>query len=120
VFADFHPAGEGTALPVDRESANRRDNVHADEYREDLHMARITWVEESEATGEAASAYQFYMQLRGRDFVPDILKCFSLRTDFFREVIRFSDTVHFSEGHLSRRVKEMIATYVSVLNRCPY
>jgi hypothetical protein len=32
----------------------------------------------------------------------------------------FSTTVHFSEGHLTRRVKEMIASYVSALNQCPY
>lgn len=83
-------------------------------------MPRIQWVEEAAATGDVAEAYQHYMQLRQRDFVPDILKCFSARPDFFRQVIEFSDTVHFSEGHLSRRIKEMIATYVSALNRCPY
>ncbi len=83
-------------------------------------MARIRWIEEAEATGDAAAAYREYMQLRGRDYVPDILKCFSLRPDFLRQVIAFSDTVHFSDGHLTRRVKEMIATYVSALNRCPY
>jgi alkylhydroperoxidase/carboxymuconolactone decarboxylase family protein YurZ len=52
--------------------------------------------------------------------VPGILKCFGARPDFLREVMRFSNTVHFSEGHLSRRYKEMIASYVSYLNRCPY
>jgi len=31
-----------------------------------------------------------------------------------------NDSIHFSDGHLSRRTKEMIATYVSSLNRCPY
>jgi Carboxymuconolactone decarboxylase family len=83
-------------------------------------MARIRWVEEKEATGDAAAAYADYMKLRGRDYVADILKCFSLRPDFFRQVISFSDTVHFSEGHLTYRTKEMIATFVSGLNRCPY
>ena len=83
-------------------------------------MPRIHWVEESAATGEAAAAYQHYMHLRQRDYIPDILKCFSLRPDFFRQVIEFSDTVHFSDGHLTQRTKEMIATYVSALNHCPY
>jgi hypothetical protein len=77
-------------------------------------------VEEKAATGEAAAAYGDYMRLRGRDYVPDILKCFSLRPDFLRQVISFSDTVHFSDGHLDRRTKEMIATFVSGLNHCPY
>ena len=83
-------------------------------------MPQINWVEEKDATGDVAAAYDHYMKLRQRNFVPDILKCFSARPDFFRQVIDFSDTVHFSEGHLTRRVKEMIATYVSALNRCPY
>jgi amino acid transporter len=40
--------------------------------------------------------------------------------DFLRQVVEFSNTIHFSEGHLSRRHKEMLASYVSYLNRCPY
>lgn len=83
-------------------------------------MVRIDWVEEKEATGEAAEVYQEYMRRTGRDFVPQILKCFSQRPDFLRQVIQFSTTVHFTDGHLPRRLKEMIATYVSGLNRCPY
>jgi hypothetical protein len=42
------------------------------------------------------------------------------RADFLRRVIEFGNTVHFSEGHISRRYKELIASYVSYLNRCPY
>ncbi len=83
-------------------------------------MARIRWVDESEARGDIANVYGDYMRGRGREFVPDILKCFSLRPDFLRQVIAFSETVHFSDGHLERRTKEMIATYVSGLNQCPY
>jgi hypothetical protein len=60
------------------------------------------------------------MSATGRNFIPGILKCFSLRPDFLRQVMAFSNTVHFSEGHLTRGQKEMIATYVSGLNRCPY
>jgi len=83
-------------------------------------MARIEWHEEGSATGEAAEVYREYMERTGRDFMPQILKCFSARPDFLRQVIDFSYTVHFSDGHLPRRLKEMIATYVSGLNRCPY
>jgi hypothetical protein len=83
-------------------------------------MPRIHWVEESEATGELAETYRQLMEARGRDFVPHILKCFSARPDFLRQVVDFSNTVHFSEGHLSRRIKEQIATLVSGINRCPY
>jgi hypothetical protein len=83
-------------------------------------MPRINWVEEKEATGEAAAFYQEYMQRSGREFVAQILKCFSARPDFMRQVMEFSTTVHFTDGHLPRGTKEMIATYVSGLNRCPY
>ncbi len=84
-------------------------------------MARIRWVNESEATGETAAAYSEWASANpGRPGVPAILKCLSLRPDLFRGMVDLSDRVHFSDGHLSRRLKEMIATYVSALNRCPY
>ncbi len=80
----------------------------------------INVVADDEATGECAKVYDEWRASRGRRMVPGILKCFSARPDFLRQVIAFSDGVHFSEGHLSRRTKEMIATYVSALNHCPY
>jgi hypothetical protein len=84
-------------------------------------MARIRWIEESEATGEAASVYAEWMAANpGRPQIPGILKCLSLRPDLFRGMVEISDRVHFRDGELTRRVKEMIATYVSALNRCPY
>ena len=83
-------------------------------------MTNIRIIEDAEATGDVAKAYDEWRKLRGRKEVPGILKCFSARPDFFRSVLNFSDTVHFSEGHLNRRLKEMIATYVSALNHCPY
>ena len=64
--------------------------------------------------------YDEWRAKSGRQLMPGILKCFSHRPDFLREVMRFSDTVHFSEGHLNRKTKEAIASWVSYLNRCPY
>ena len=84
-------------------------------------MARIRWVEEREATGEIAEVYAAWMAANpGRPEIPGILKCLSLRPELFRGIDEVSDVVHFRDGHLTRRVKEMIATYVSALNRCPY
>lgn len=84
-------------------------------------MSRIRWVRESEAGGEIGRVYGEWMADNpGRPEIPGILKCLSLRPDLLRGMIDLSDRVHFAEGHLSRRVKEMIATYVSALNRCPY
>ena len=84
-------------------------------------MAQIGWIEDEQATGEVAEIYeQWKADHPGRDRMPDILKCFSLRPDFLRALIGFSYPLHFAEGHLDRRTKEMIATFVSGLNRCPY
>jgi hypothetical protein len=83
-------------------------------------MPKIRLIEDDEATGEVAKVYDEWRQLRGRHQVPGILKSFSARPDFLRQVIAFSDNVHFSPGHLDRRTKEMIASYVSELNHCPY
>lgn len=84
-------------------------------------MARIRWVEEFEATGEMAEGYSEWLARNpGRSSIPEILKCFSLRPDFFRDMDAVSQRIHFQDGHLNRRTKEMIATYVSALNQCPY
>jgi Carboxymuconolactone decarboxylase family len=81
---------------------------------------KIRIIEDAEATGETAAAYDFWRAGSGRQQVPGIIKCFGTRPDFLRRVIELGNTIHFSEGHLSRRHKEMIASYVSYLNRCPY
>jgi hypothetical protein len=84
------------------------------------HPTKIAIIEDAEAIGDVAAAYDFWRAGSGRRQVPGIIKCFGARPDFLRQVIEFSNTVHFSEGHLSRRHKEMIASHVSYLNRCPY
>jgi len=81
---------------------------------------KIRITEDAEATGDTAAAYDVWRAGSGRQQVPGIIKCFGARPDFLRQVVEFSNTIHFSEGHLTRRHKEMIASYVSYLNRCPY
>ncbi len=81
---------------------------------------KIRVIEDAEATGDVAAAYDYWRAGSGRRQVPGIIKCFGARPDFLRQVVDFSNQVHFSPGHLSRRHKEMIASYVSYLNRCPY
>jgi hypothetical protein len=83
-------------------------------------ITKIKITEDAEASGATAEAYDFWRKGSGRTVVPGIIKCFGARPDFLRQVVEFSNTVHFSEGHLSRRHKELIASYVSQLNRCPY
>lgn len=81
---------------------------------------KIRIISDEEATGDVARVYEAWRAQSGRRQVPGILKCFSARPDFLEQVIEFSNTVHFSEGHLTRRTKEMIASHVSFLNHCPY
>ena len=81
---------------------------------------KIRITEDAEATGDTAAAYDYWRAGSGRKQMPGIIKCFGARPDFLRQVVDFSNTIHFSEGHLTRRHKEMIASHVSFLNRCPY
>jgi hypothetical protein len=81
---------------------------------------KIRITEDAEAKGDTADAYDYWRAGSGRTQVPGIIKCFGARPDFLKQVVDFSNTVHFSAGHLIRRHKEMIASYVSFLNRCPY
>jgi len=76
--------------------------------------------EDAEATGDVLAAYDFWRKGSGRKQVPGIIKCFGARPDFLKQVIEFSNTVHFSPGHLNRRQKELVASYVSYLNECDY
>lgn len=84
-------------------------------------MPNISWIDEEHATGTLAEVYRAYLaEHPEKAKVPDVLKCFSQRPDFLRSVIEFSYSLHFADGHLTRRIKEMIATLVSGLNQCPY
>jgi len=82
-------------------------------------MPRIPWVEEHEATGKLAEIYDRARQEFPGEMVPDIVKTMSLRPDFLRGIMRAAH-LHFSDGALSRAQHEMIASYVSALNRCHY
>lgn len=82
--------------------------------------SKINLIEDADATGEVAKVYDEWRAESGRQQVPGILKCFSHRPDFLRQVMQFSNTVHFSDGHLDRKTKEAIASYVSYLNSCPF
>lgn len=81
----------------------------------------LPWVEDDEATGEVAELYaRWKADNPEREKMPDILKAFSGSPIFLKGILDVSYPVHFADGALTRRVKEMIATYVSALNQCPY
>jgi hypothetical protein len=82
-------------------------------------MARISWIEDDDATGEVADLYRRLKRTSGRGKVPDILRTMSLRPDFLVAIDQASK-LHFTDGALSRAEHEMIASYVSALNKCHY
>jgi Carboxymuconolactone decarboxylase family len=102
------------------ERSKSSNNAASSDSAADKSPTKIRITEDTEAAGEVAAAYDFWRAGSGRNQVPGIIKCFGARPDFLRQVVEFSNKVHFSEGHLTRRHKEMIASYVSYLNRCPY
>jgi uncharacterized peroxidase-related enzyme len=77
-------------------------------------------IEEEAATGAVADAYADYRAGFGREHVPGILKCFATHPPLLEQIIAMASSLLFVEGHLTRKTKEMIATYVSALNACPY
>lgn len=84
-------------------------------------MPHIVWVEDADATGRVAEIYRKWLAANPhRDRMPDILKCFSPRPDVLQAMLDLSYPLHFSDGALTRREKEMIATVVSAINQCPY
>ncbi len=84
-------------------------------------MAHIQRIDENQAEGEVASLYADWLAANpNRDSVPEILKCFSQRPDVLRSMLDLTYPLHFCDGHLTRRTKEMIATLVSGLNQCHY
>jgi uncharacterized peroxidase-related enzyme len=84
------------------------------------HETNLPLVKEADATGVVAGAYAYFRENFGRQDIPGILKCFATHPPLLQQMMEIASTLLFCEGHLTRRVKEEIATYVSSLNRCPY
>jgi hypothetical protein len=82
-------------------------------------MPRIKMVPEADATGVLAEIYATSKAHSRAGVVPDILRTMSLRPDFLKAIDEAS-RMHFSDGALNRAQHEMIASYVSALNRCRY
>ena len=77
-------------------------------------------VEEREASSEVAALYDHFRSHFGRPDVPGILKCFATHPPLLKHMMDLSGALIFSDDHLIRRHKEMIATLVSLQNACPY
>ena len=76
-------------------------------------------VDEADAAGRLAELYARAKAESVAGVVPEILRTMSLRPDFL-EAINAASALHFTDGALNRAEHEMIASYVSALNRCRY
>ena len=82
--------------------------------------ANLRIVDESNASPEVAAIYADFKERFGRPAVPGILKCFATHPSLARAMADLASTLLFVDGHLTVRQKEMIATFVSSQNACPY
>jgi hypothetical protein len=83
-------------------------------------MPRISWVEDADAEGDLASLYEVIRAANSHQQVPAIMRTMSARPDFLVAIREAANTLHFTDGALTRAQHEMIASYVSVLNKCRY
>ena len=77
-------------------------------------------VEEDVAREEVAALYDHFRSHFGRPDVPGILKCFATHPPLLKHMMDLSGSLIFTDGHLTRRHKEMIATLVSSQNARDY
>ena len=76
-------------------------------------------VDEPEASGPLAELYATARAQSPLGIVAPILQTMSLRPDFLA-AIHAASRIHFTDGALTRAQHEMIASYVSAINRCRY
>jgi len=76
-------------------------------------------VPEPDAQGQLAEIYARSKSQSVAKVVPEILRTMSLRPDFLAAVDAAS-RLHFTDGALTRAQHEMVASYVSALNKCRY
>ncbi len=81
-------------------------------------MAWVKTVEEHEAEGYVKTLYEGLAKQRG--WVPNIVKSSTIRPELTRAWMGLFTTLMFGPSELKRAQREMIATVVSVANRCHY
>ncbi len=81
-------------------------------------MAWVRTVEEPEADGYVKTLYEGLIKQRG--WVPNIVKSTTIRPELTRAWMSLFTTLMFGASELTRAQREMLATVVSVANRCHY
>jgi hypothetical protein len=79
-------------------------------------MGRIKWVDEDDPKAPEVYGAPAESIKRG---LPGIIKTMSLRPEAV-QMMNLISRIHFSDGFLKRREHEMVAAYVSALNKCRF
>ncbi|TCO54405.1 peroxidase-related enzyme [Actinocrispum wychmicini] len=81
---------------------------------------RVPLVDEREATGRTAELYELIRSSTNFPFVPDMFRLASTKPALMETVIAGYRGTFLTEGALSRNTKELIASWTSRVNQCPY
>lgn len=84
--------------------------------RKGQRMARIAWIDEDDPKAPQVYGAPAEALKRG---LPGIVKTMALRPEAF-QMFNILSEMHFSDGFLKRREHEMVAAYVSALNKCKF
>lgn len=93
--------------------------VHAD-HRAAPTSINLPLVDERTASSEVKLLFAQYRERFSRDELPGIVLAFATNPVLLEAMLKIAEGLLFSETHLSRRHKEMLATYISRQNTCAY
>ena len=77
-------------------------------------------MDELTASEEVRALFAQYRQRFGRTDLPGIVLCFATNSALLKGMLQIAEDFLFGESLLSRRHKEMTATYLSRQNACSY
>jgi hypothetical protein len=108
-----------TAIVIDRRGRITGRSSKADDIRlfaiKAARVMRIDWAEEGTDLFAAADKATGSKGLK-----PGIMRTLSLQPEWLKQFYTLTRMSHFEDSHLTRKSKEMIATYVSGLNKCKF
>lgn len=83
-------------------------------------FTNLPLVDERAASKEVSALFLQYRERFARTDLPGIVLCFATNPVLLKGMLEIAENFLFGESLLGRRHKEMIATYVSRQNACPY
>lgn len=76
--------------------------------------------DERTASADLRALFTRYRERFAQTDLPGIVLCFATNSALLKGILEIAENLLFGDSLLSRRHKEMIATYVSRQNACPY